>query len=367
MNTLKSSDHAEPPSAEASRGGASAIHGAHESDTTAWKASVARYQHSSLWRSIWQIANTVVPYAGLWCLMYFTLPISWWLTLPLAVLAGAFLVRMFILFHDCGHGSFFKSQTANEVVGMITGLLTFTPYHHWRREHATHHATSGDLDRRGTGDLWTMTVREYLESSRSKRFAYRLARNPFILFIAAPLFLLLVKNRIPKSDAGPLERRWVLGTDLALLGMAFGLSAIFGFKAYLIIQFTALLVAGAAGFWLFYVQHQFEGGYWAHGADWDYTAAALQGSSFYKLPRVLQWFTGSIGYHHLHHLSARIPNYHLEKCHNADPLFRNVPPITLFASLKSLSFRLWDEQRQRLVGYDHLRMLRRQQNEASEC
>ena len=339
----------------------------HEAETAAWKASVARYQHSAPWRSAWQIVNTLVPYAGLWYLMYLTLGISWWLTVPLAALAGAFLVRVFILFHDCTHGSFFKSRTANDVLGMITGLLTFTPYHHWRREHATHHATSGNLDRRGTGDLWTMTVREYLEASRSKRFFYRLARNPFILFVVAPLFLLLVKNRIPKSDAGPLERRWVLGTDLALLGMALGLGAIFGFKAYLIIQFTALLVAGAAGFWLFYVQHQFEGGYWAHGQEWNYTAAALQGSSFYKLPPVLQWFTGSIGYHHLHHLSSRIPNYHLEKCHEADPLFRNVPPITLLASLKSLSFRLWDEQRQRLVGFGHLRTLRRQQSKTSGC
>jgi omega-6 fatty acid desaturase (delta-12 desaturase) len=286
---------------------------------------------------------------------------------PLAVLAGGFLVRVFIIFHDCGHGSFFKSRKANNVLGIITGMLTFTPYHHWRREHATHHATSGDLDRRGTGDLWTMTVQEYLESSRSKRFAYRLARNPLVLFVVAPLFLLLVKHRFPKADAGRQERRGVYGTNLALLGLALALIAAFGLKSYLIIQLTVLLVAGSAGFWLFYVQHQFEGGYWEHGKEWDYTAAALKGSSFYKLPRVLQWFSGNIGYHHLHHLSSRIPNYHLEKCHEADPLFQSVPPVTLFASLKSLTFRLWDEQRRRLVGYDHLRTLRRQQRQASGC
>jgi omega-6 fatty acid desaturase (delta-12 desaturase) len=280
---------------------------------------------------------------------------------PLAILTGAFLVRVFIIFHDCGHGSFFKSRKANDVLGMITGLLTFTPYQHWRREHATHHATSGDLDRRGTGDLWTMTVLEYLESSRSKRFAYRLARNPFILFVAAPLFLLLVKHRFPKADAASQERRWVHGTNLVLLGMALALTAAFGLKAYLLIQLTVLLVAGSVGFWLFYVQHQFDGVYWERGEDWDYTAAALQGSSFYKLPSVLQWFSGNIGFHHIHHLTSRIPNYNLERCHRAHPLFRSVKSVTLFSSLKSLTFRLWDEQRRKLVGYGHLRSFRRQQ------
>jgi omega-6 fatty acid desaturase (delta-12 desaturase) len=292
--------------------------------------------------------------------MYLSLAVSWWITAPLAILAGAFLVRVFIIFHDCGHGSFFKSRKANDALGIITGLLTFTPYQHWRREHAIHHATSGDLDRRGTGDLWTMTVQEYLESSRSKRFAYRLARNPFILFVVAPLFLLLVKHRFPKADAGQQERRWVHGTNLVLLGMALALTAAFGFKAYLLIQLTVLLVAGSVGFWLFYVQHQFDGVYWERGEDWDYTAAALQGSSFYKLPRVLQWFSGNIGFHHLHHLSARIPNYNLERCHQAEPLFQSVKSVTLLSSFKSLTFRLWDEQRRKLVGYRHLRPFRRQ-------
>src|SRR6185503_11692268 len=191
-----------------------------QADTAAWKEIVAQYQEPSLGRALWQTVNTLVPHAALWYLMYLSLAVSWWLTLPLAILAGAFLVRVFIIFHDCGHGSFFKSRKANDALGIITGLLTFTPYQHWRREHAIHHATSGDLDRRGTGDLWTMTVMEYLEASRSKRFAYRLARNPFILFVAAPLFLLLVKHRFPKADAAQPERRWVHGTNLVLLGMA---------------------------------------------------------------------------------------------------------------------------------------------------
>jgi len=325
------------------------------------KALLAQYQRPNSWRSVWQIINTVVPYAVLWWLMYVSLGISWWITLPVAILAGAFLVRVFIIFHDCGHGSFFKSRKANEIVGIITGLLAFTPYQHWRREHAAHHATSSDLDRRGTGDIWTLTVQEYLDASRWKRFAYRLARNPVVLFVLAPLFLFLVKHRIPKSDASRQERRSVYWTNLAVLGMAAALTWAFGFKAYLLMQLTVFLVAGAAGFWLFYVQHQFEGVYWERGKDWDYTTAALRGSSFYKLPRILQWFSGNIGFHHLHHLSPRIPNYHLERCHKADPVFQSAPPVTLLASLKSLRFRLWDEQRRRLVGYSHLRALGRQQ------
>ena len=210
--------------------------------------------------------------------------------------------------------------------GFITGVLTFTPYYHWRWEHAIHHATSGDLDRRGMGDIWTLTVQEYLESSRWKRFAYRLARNPVVLFVIAPLFVFLVRHRFPKAKASRRERHSVYWTNLAILGMAAGLSWIFGLKAYLLIQLTVLVVAGSAGVWLFYVQHQFEGVYWERGEEWDYTAAALQGSSFYKLPKVLQWFSGNIGFHHIHHLSSRIPNYNLEKCHKADPLFQTVKP-----------------------------------------
>jgi len=332
-----------------------------------WKESVSRYQRPALWRSVWQIVNTIVPYAVLWYLMYLSLAVSWWVTIPLAILTGGFLVRLFIIFHDCGHGSFFKSRKANNALGIITGLLTFTPYDHWRREHAAHHATSSDLSRRGTGDIWTLTVQEYLDASRWKRFAYRLARNPGVLFVLAPLFLFLVKHRFPKADASREERHSVYWTNVAVLGMAIALSAVFGLKAYLLIQLTVFLVAGSVGFWLFYVQHQFEGVYWEHGENWDYTTAALHGSSFYKLPRILQWFSGSIGYHHLHHLSPRIPNYHLEKCHHSDPLFQRVPAITLFASLKSLSFRLWDEQRRTLVGYSHLRTLRQQKRQSGGC
>ncbi len=340
---------------------------ASQPEISAWKQIVARYQKPSVGRGVWQILNTLVPYAALWYLMYLSLAVSWWLTVPLAVLAGAFLVRAFIIFHDCGHGSFFKSAAANHILGAITGVVTFTPYYHWRWEHAIHHSSSGDLDRRGTGDIWTLTVQEYLESSRWRRFAYRLARNPVVLFVLAPLYLFVIQQRMPKLRAPARERYSVYWTNLAVGTMVVGLIWIFGFKAWLIIQLIVLMTAGSAGVWLFYVQHQFEGVYWERNNDWDYTTAALKGSSFYKLPRVLQWFSGNIGFHHIHHLSPRIPNYHLEKCHKAEPLFQTVKPITLFSSFKSFTFRLWDEQRRKLVGYRHLRTIRRRQKQAVRC
>ena len=325
-----------------------------------WKDVVAKYQKSEVWPGVWQLVNTLVPYAALWYLMHLTSKVSWWLTVPLALLAAGFLVRAFIIFHDCGHGSFFPSRRANDIVGFITGVLTFTPYHHWRWEHSLHHATSGDLDRRGTGDVWTLTVQEYLEASRWKRFAYRLARNPLVLFGIAPLVLFLVMQRFPSSKAAPRERNSVILTNLGILVMGAGMSWVFGLKHYVLLQVLVIAVAGSAGLWLFYVQHQFEGVYWQRSEDWDYCTAALKGSSFYKLPRVLQWFSGNIGFHHIHHLSPRIPNYYLEKCHQEEPLFQTVQPITLLGSLKSLTFRLWDEQRQRLVSYRALKTIEKQ-------
>jgi omega-6 fatty acid desaturase (delta-12 desaturase) len=334
-------------------------------DNAAWKAIVLKYQKPSPWKASWQIINTLVPYALVWYLIYLCQPISWWLVLPLAMLAGALLVRVFIIFHDCGHGSFFKSPAANDLVGFLAGILTFTPYYHWRWEHAIHHASAGDLDKRGTGDVWTMTVQEYLEASRWKRFSYRLARNPFVLFVIAPLFLFVVLQRVPSPKTNARERHSVYAMDLAILGMALALSLVFGFTAYLLIQLVILMVAGGAGVWMFYVQHQFEDVYWERGEDWSFVAAALQGSSFYKLPRILQWFSGNIGFHHIHHLSPRIPNYNLEKCHQADPLFQQVKPITFLSSLKSITFRLWDEKSRKLVGYRHLKKMQNPDDHAS--
>lgn len=329
-------------------------------DTSAWKEIVIRFQKPSLGAAIWQLTNTLGPYAVLWYLMYRSMAISYWLTLPLAIVAGLFVVRTFIIFHDCGHGSYFKSRTANDVVGFITGMLTLTPYYHWRWEHSVHHASSGHLDKRGTGDVWTMTVEEYLKSSRWRRFSYRLARNPFVLFGVAPIYLFVFQQRFPAAKASPRERASVHWMNLAIFGFAAVMSLIFGIVPYLCIHLTVMLVAGSLGIWMFYVQHQFEDVYWERGEDWDYTAAALEGSSFYKLPKILQWFTGNIGFHHIHHLSPRIPNYNLEKCHDADPMFQQVKPITFFSSLKSLTFRFWDEQKKRLIGYRQLREIRKQ-------
>jgi omega-6 fatty acid desaturase (delta-12 desaturase) len=330
-----------------------------EPHKSTWKRIVAYYEKPSLSRSLWQVANTLIPYGALWYLMAESVTDSYWLTLALAIPAAGFLVRVFIIFHDCGHGSFFRSRKANTVMGIVTGILTFTPYHQWRHEHAIHHATSGDLDRRGTGDVWTLTVQEYVASSRWRRCAYRLARSPVVLFGIAPIFLFLVLNRFPRWKGDRRERNSVVWTNLGILGMAAVLASLLGIKTYLLIQLPVLLIAGTVGVWLFYVQHQFEGAYWARRGEWDYVAAALHGSSYYRLPKVLQWFTGNIGFHHIHHLSPGIPNYNLEKCHNADPLLQSATHITLLASLRSLTYRLWDEQRQKWVGYGHVRALRR--------
>jgi acyl-lipid omega-6 desaturase (Delta-12 desaturase) len=335
-----------------------------KSETAAWREVVLKYQQPSRWRAAWQLINTLGPYAALWYLMYLSLSVSYWLVVPLAVLAGLFLVRIFIIFHDCGHRSYFKSAMANDVVGFITGLLTLTPYYHWRWEHAIHHATAGDLDKRGVGDVWTMTVEEYLKSSRWKRFAYRLARNPIVLFVIAPLYLFVIQQRIPSSKASRREWWSVVIMNVAILGVSTGLVFIYGLLQYLLIHLTIVLVGGLVGIWMFYVQHQFEDVYWERGEDWDFTAAALQGSSFYKLPKILQWFSGNIGFHHIHHLSPRIPNYNLERCHKADPMFQEVKAITFFESFKTLAFRFWDEHLRKMVGYRHMRKVRKERAEA---
>lgn len=326
--------------------------------TLNWREVVLRYQTPSATRALWQTCNTLIPYFTLWYLMYLSLSVSWWLTIPLALLTGGFTVRAFIIFHDCGHGSFFKTSWANHLLGAITGVLTFTPYFHWRWEHAVHHTTSGDLDRRGIGDVWTMTVQEYLASNWWKRACYRIVRNPGVLFLAGPLVQFLILHRLPNMKAPARERYSVYWTNLALGLQVVGMLWIFGLKAYIIIQLTVMVTAGTAGIWLFYVQHQFDGAYWERRGEWDFVAAALKGSSFYKLPKVLQWFSGNIGFHHIHHLSSRIPNYNLEKCHKTEPLFQTVKPVTLLTSLKSLTYRLWDEQQRKLVGFKHLRSFR---------
>jgi len=319
------------------------------------KSNLNRFQAASPWRAVGQILTSFGPYLLLWFAMVPALRISYWLMLPLAILAAGFLIRIFIIFHDCGHGSFFQSKTANNRLGAIAGVLNFTPYRHWRWQHALHHGTSGDLDRRGAGDIWVLTVREYLESTRWKRFAYRLARNPLVLFVIGPLYIFAIHNRLVVTGAPARERHSVWLTNAALLLGILGMGCLIGFKAFFLIQVTIIAIAAAVGVWLFYVQHQFPGAYWVRSVNWNYAEAALQGSSFYKLPRVLQWFTGNIGFHHIHHLSPRIPNYHLQRCHEADPFFKTIRPLTLFASFKAMSYRLWDEQRMTFVGYRRLK------------
>lgn len=313
--------------------------------------AIVQFRQPSRWRAQVQILDSFLPYIALWYAMYRAVNISYWLLPPLAILAAGFLVRIFIIFHDCGHGSFFKSRTANNFTGVIAGLVNLTPYRHWRWQHAIHHGTSGNLDRRGSGDIWTLTVQEYIDCSKSKRFAYRLARNPLVLIAIAPLYLFVIHHRFAYSGAPRAERLSVWGTNLALLASTILMSALIGLKPFLVIQIAVSVVAGAAGVWLFYVQHQFEGTHWARSSAWDYTEAALKGSSYYRLPRVLQWFTGNIGLHHVHHLCPRIPNYHLQGCHDAVSLLMEVKAVTLLASLKCFSFRLWDERKQILVGY----------------
>lgn len=340
----------------------------HMGDETAdWRKIVRRYQLPSRWRALWQLSNTLVPYGLLWVLMYFSLAVSYWLVIPLAVLAGGFLIRTFVIFHDCTHGSFFKSKRANEIVGFLTGILVFTPYHQWRWEHTVHHSSAGDLDRRGMGDVWTLTVQEYLESSRWRRFAYWFSRNPVVLFGIAPLMLFLVFQRFPSRKADKRIKLWVHATNLGILLMAAGLSWVFGITGYLVIQLISMLVASVSGVWLFYVQHQFEDVYWERRPDWDFKKAALEGSSFYKLPRILQWFSGNIGFHHIHHLSPRIPNYELERAHESEPMFRNVEPLTVRKSLRSLRFRLWDEGLGRLTGYGSTKKARHKKDKEADA
>ena len=334
-------------------------------EPTGWKERVLEYQKPSLWRALWQVTNTLGLYILLCYLASRSVAVSYWLTVPIAIVAGGVLVRVFIIFHDCGHGSFFKSRLANDVLGFITGILTFTPYYHWRWEHAIHHASAGNLDKRGTGDIWTLTVQEYIESSRWRRFAYRLARNPLVLFVIAPLFLFVVHQRFPTRGANARERHSVHLMNLAIIALAGALCLAFGVKAYLLIQLIAIAVAGSAGVWMFYVQHQFEDVQWERAEEWDFAAAALEGSSFYKLPRVLQWFTGNIGFHHIHHLSSRIPNYNLERCHRELKEAQAVKPITFLPSLKSLFLHLWDEESKRLVGFREMRARRKAQRQQS--
>ena len=300
----------------------------------------------------------------LWFLMYLSLNLSYWLTIFLSLPAAGFLVRMFIIQHDCGHGSFFKSKRANEFLGMFASIFTLTPYHYWRKSHAIHHAGMGNLEHRGIGDIYTMTVNEYLQKSKWGRFKYRLYRNPFILFVFIPSILFIVLYRLPLSQSSSLKnlQPGVYLTTLVIAIVAGIVIWLIGWQSFLLIQLPLTVFASTTGTWLFYIQHQFEDTYWEKDDEWDFTIAALQGSSFYKLPKILQWFTGNIGFHHIHHLSPRIPNYSLPKCHKENPLFQRTSVLSIRTSLKSSLLSLWDEKQKKLVGFKYLKTLQTKSN-----
>jgi omega-6 fatty acid desaturase (delta-12 desaturase) len=277
----------------------------------------------------------------------------------LTPIAAGFLIRSLIIAHDCGHGAMFRPRRANDIAGTLTALLAFTPYEQWRHEHAQHHATGGDLDNRGIGDIITMTVAEYARAPRRTRVRYRLYRSPWVLFTIGPMIQFLILQRVSRRKMSAREQWSIWQTNLMIAVMVTTLCLTLGVKTYLVIQLTTMFIAYSLGVWLFYVQHQFEGVYWARHEQWEFEKGAVDGSSFYKLPRVLQWITGSIGYHHIHHLSPKIPNYYLEKCYRENPMFQNVKHITLRSSLRSLRFRLWDEEAGRLVGYSAVAEYRR--------
>ncbi|TMN23832.1 Delta(5) desaturase DesA [Lentibacillus cibarius] len=321
------------------------------------KKSVAAFASPDTKASILQLINTIPPFFLIWFLAYESLSVSIWLTLALTVLASGFVVRIFIIFHDCTHGSFFKNGKANRIVGTITGVITLFAFEKWKRSHAIHHATSGNLDKRGTGDVWVMTVDEYMAASFWGRLAYRLYRNPIVMFGLGPLYLYFLSNRFNRKGAKRKERlnTYIINASVAVIYVL--LIWTIGWEAFLIIQLPIMFIAGALGIWLFYVQHQFEDSYFENEDEWDFVKAAVDGSSYYKLPKVLQWLTGSIGFHHVHHLSPKVPNYHLEKAHESTPPLKQATTITLASSLKSIRFRLYDETNKTFISFKEVKGL----------
>ncbi|MED3662592.1 fatty acid desaturase [Ureibacillus sp. FSL K6-8385] len=315
------------------------------------RREVAPFAKSETKKSVIQIINTILPLLFFWGIGYSFANTNPWVSVLCGVIASGFVVRTFIIFHDCTHGSFFKSKKANDAVGNITGILTSFPYEKWRREHLIHHATSGNLDKRGIGDIDMLTVDEYLALSATKRFFYRLYRNPFVMFGLGPLYLVLVLNRFNRNDAKMKERLNTHFTNVALALMITGLIVSFGWEAVLLVHGITLFIAGSLGIWLFYIQHTYEESYFEYDPEWDYVKAAVEGSSFYKLPKALQWITGNIGYHHVHHLAPRVPNYYLEAAHNSVPPLQKATTITIRTSLESVRYKLYDPKKKKFVSF----------------
>lgn len=326
------------------------------------KKQMNLFAKSNFKSSIWQILNTFLPFIVLWYLAFIMLDVSYVLTILLSIINAGFLVRMFIIFHDCCHYSFFKSRKANDVFGTFVGVMTLFPYRQWQKSHSTHHASSGNLDKRGIGDIWLLTVDEYMEASFWKKVKYRLYRNPIVMFIIGPIYVFLIAQRFNKKEAKRKERVNTYITNIFIALLMFVLYLMVGWKALLIIQGTTFFVSGSVGIWLFYVQHQFEDSYFEWETEWEYVKAAVEGSSFYKLPKILQWLTGSIGYHHVHHLSPKIPNYNLELAHSESHELKNVPTINVLTSLKSFRFRLWDEENKKFINFNDISKIKKEKS-----
>ena len=325
--------------------------GASAAESDQLRLALAPYARASARRGVTDVITSAVPYLALTAAMYALAGISPWLSLLLALPSAGFLVRTFIVFHDCSHNSLLPSRRANAWVGAVCGLLVYAPFHSWRHEHAVHHATAGDLDKRGMGDVETWTVAEYVGASWPARLGYRLMRNPLVLLGLGPIWALIIEPRFAPAWARPRFTGKILATDAALVGAVSALVFAFGWQDVLLVQLTTAMLAGATGVWLFYVQHQFEDVYWERHDGWDYTAAALRGSSYLKLPKVLQFFTGNIGLHHVHHLNPKIPNYNLQRAHDAHPVFESAPQLSLGDGINVLRLKLYDEDARRLVTF----------------
>ena len=327
------------------------------SEARGWTQILARYRIPSPVRSIVELAITAGPLVLLWILMWATLDLSYWLCLLLAVPAAGFLVRLFMLQHDCGHGAFFRHRLTNDWVGRLIGVLTLTPYDFWRRTHAIHHSTSGNLDRRGTGDIDTLTVHEYLARSRWGRLCYRVYRHPIIMFGIGPAFLFIVQHRLPVGLMRGGWQPWLstMATNVAIAALVATMIWLVGVGAFLLVHIPIMVLAASIGVWLFYVQHQFEDTVWAHDRAWNLHVVALHGSSYYDLPRVLRWFTANIGAHHIHHLCSRIPCYRLPLVLRDYPDLRDIGRLTLIQSFRCVRLVLWDEGQQRLISFREVR------------
>jgi acyl-lipid omega-6 desaturase (Delta-12 desaturase) len=326
-----------------------------DSDRLYWRQSVARHEQPSLRHSLLDLATSALPYLALTVAMYLCLEISVWITLALAIPTAGFLMRTFIVFHDCAHGSFLPTKRGNLWLGRFTGLLVFQPFGNWRHNHAVHHGTAGDLDRRGTGDIATLTVEEYLARPWKSRLGYRMFRSPVVMFGIGPIWSLMIGPRIWSHKMRPRQRHSVLVTNLALAILIGAIVWFLGPRAWLIVQLPTAVLAGTLGVWMFYVQHQFEDVYWESSEQWSYAAAALRGSSYLKLPKALQFFTGNIGLHHVHHLSAKIPNYNLQRAHDENPIFHDVPVLSVRDGMRAVRFKVIDPASGRLLTWSEVR------------